>query len=79
MSCEEAKHLCDKAQYDEASLFDKIKLSLRISYCKVTKAYYKRNNKLTEKLKESKVECLTPECKKNMKKEFDLVLKEHTN
>lgn len=79
VSCEEAQHLCDKAQYDEASLLDKIKLNLRISWCKVTRAYYKRNIKLTEKIKESKVECLTPECKENMKKELNKVIQEQAN
>lgn len=79
VSCEEAKHICDKAQYDEASLLDKVKFNIRVSWCRVTRAYYKRNIKLTQKIEESKVECLTPECKENMKKEFDDVLKKHSN
>ncbi|TXE09802.1 hypothetical protein FUA26_09950 [Seonamhaeicola algicola] len=75
VSCDEAQHLCDKAQYNEASLFDKIKLNLRLSWCRVTRAYYKRNTKLTKKINEANVDCLTPECKENMKKELEKAIK----
>lgn len=76
ISCEEAKHICDKAQYNEASLWEKIELNIRLSWCKFTKAYYKNNTKLTQKLKESQVECLDEECKERMKKELDKAMKD---
>ncbi|WP_299557077.1 hypothetical protein [Seonamhaeicola sp.] len=79
ISCEEAQYICDKAQYDEASLWEKFKLNIRLSWCKITRAYYKNNTMLTKKIKESNVECLDPNCKKNMKKELDKAIKEQAN
>lgn len=79
ISCEEAQHICDKSQYDEASTWEKIKLNLRLSWCRVTRAYYKRNTKLTDKIKESNVDCLTPECKENMRKELDKAIQEQAS
>lgn len=79
VSCEEAQYICDKAQYDEANLLDKVKLNIRLSWCKVTRAYNKRNIKLTNKLNEANIECLTPECKEKMRKELDKAIKEEIN
>ncbi|RED48467.1 hypothetical protein [Seonamhaeicola aphaedonensis] len=79
VSCDEAQHICDKAQYDEASSWEKFKLNIRLSYCKITRAYYKSNAMLTKRIKESKVECLDSTSKKNMKKELDKAIKEQAN
>ncbi|WP_062062155.1 hypothetical protein [Aquimarina longa] len=48
VSSKEAKHICDKVQYGEASLLEIIKLNMRIVYCKATRAYSVRNIKLTK-------------------------------
>ncbi len=45
--CDEAQHVCDKSQYKEASLFEKIKLSLHLAFCKVCLQYNRKNTKLT--------------------------------
>lgn len=58
ISCDEAKVICDKSQYGEASLFEKIKLYLRLSYCHITRAYSKRNAKLTKTVESAKLQCL---------------------
>ena len=58
ITCEEAKHICDKSQYGEATLWEKIKLTIRLSWCKITRAYSKRNKTLTNTIKSSKIECL---------------------
>ncbi len=58
ISCEEAFHICDKSQYGEATLWEKIKLNLRFIWCRFTQAYVKKNRKLTKAIKISKVECL---------------------
>ncbi len=78
VSCEEAQHICDKAQYDEAGLWEKIKLNIRLTWCRVTRAYYKRNIKLTKTVKESQVECLDIKDKDSMKKDFEKALKKHS-
>ena len=76
ISCEEAQHICDKAQYDEASLWEKIKLNLRLSWCRVTRAYYKRNTKLTKVINDSNVECMDQASKETLKANFEKALKD---
>lgn len=45
--CEEANHVCDKSQYKEATLWEKIKLNIHLIYCKACRKYSSRNSKLT--------------------------------
>ncbi|MBC3759467.1 hypothetical protein H7U19_13690 [Hyunsoonleella sp. SJ7] len=77
ISCEEAQHICDKAQYDEASGWEKIKLNIRLSWCRITRAYYKRNTKLTEAVKSAKPDCLDPKAKQAMEAKFNEELAKH--
>lgn len=78
ISCEEAKHICDKSQYGEANLWERFKLSLRLSWCKITRAYTKNNNALTKVIKESKVEALNSNELNSLEKEFQKQLeKQH--
>ncbi|OEK07923.1 hypothetical protein A8C32_15720 [Flavivirga aquatica] len=76
--CEEANHVCDKTQYKEATLWEKIKLSAHLIYCRACRKYTKNNSMLTKKIKESKVECMTIEAKKAMKENLKQALKEST-
>jgi len=77
ISCEEAQHICDKAQYDEATAWEKTKLNLRLSWCRITKAYYKRNIKLTKTVKSSKTECLNPKERDALEVKFKEELAKH--
>ncbi|WP_248722160.1 hypothetical protein [Seonamhaeicola sp. ML3] len=77
ISCEEAQHICDKAQYDEAGFWERIELNIRLSWCKVTKAYYKRNNKLTDVMESSKANCLDPKEREAMESKFKEELSKH--
>ena len=76
--CDEANHTCDKTQYKEATLWEKIKLNIHLIYCRACREYTKNNTILTKTIKSSKVECLDNDCKEKMKKEFDVALKEHS-
>ncbi len=67
VSCEQAKHICDKNQYGEASVLEIIKLNIRLIYCKVTRAYSKRNTKLTKTLKKSNIQSFSSSEKQVMK------------
>ncbi len=67
VSCEQAKHICDKNQYGEASVVEIIKLNIRLIYCKVTRAYSKRNTKLTKTLKKSNIQSFSSSEKQVMK------------
>ena len=47
ISCDEATTLCDKNQYKEATIFEKIKLSLHIFACGNCKKYTEQNTLMT--------------------------------
>ena len=48
VSCDKATHTCDKSQYKEASLWEKIKLNIHLIYCKACRKYSANNAKLTK-------------------------------
>ncbi|MDO5972139.1 hypothetical protein Q4Q35_20255 [Flavivirga aquimarina] len=77
--CEDANHVCDKTQYKEATLWEKIILNIHLIYCRVCRKYTKNNTKLTKVIKKSKVECLDKKCKETMKLDFEKALKEYSN
>ncbi|WP_103863653.1 hypothetical protein [Aquimarina sp. I32.4] len=70
VSCEEAQSICDKNQYGEASIFEKIKLNIRLLYCKVTRAYSQKNAKLTKTMNASNIQTISPSEKEAMKKKI---------
>jgi len=71
ITCEEAQYICDKAQYNEATSWEKFKLTLRYGWCHVTRAYVKRNTKLSESVKSSKVNCLKTVERKEIETKFN--------
>ncbi|GGI58325.1 hypothetical protein [Winogradskyella haliclonae] len=71
ITCEEAHHICDKNQYGEATLWERVKLGIRLSWCQITRAYTKRNNKLTKLIENSDANCLNSEEKDNLQKQFE--------
>jgi len=75
ITCEEAQHICDKSQYGEATLWEKFKLNIRLSWCKITRAYTKRNRTLTKTMKSSNVDCLKRHEQQALKEKFESQLK----
>ncbi|AXT19177.1 hypothetical protein D7030_13860 [Flavobacteriaceae bacterium AU392] len=67
LECSNANHICDKNQYREASLWEKIILSLHLLHCKACRAYTKKNNALTKLTKNPKVETMPASSKKGLK------------
>ena len=70
ISCDEAKQICDKAQYNEATSWEKLKLNLRFLWCQITRAYVKNNKKLTKVVESSNITCLKSSEKQQLKKVF---------
>ncbi len=70
ISCDEAKRICDKAQYSEATSWEKFKLKLRYAWCQATKAYVGNNTKLTIVITESKIKCLNASEKAHLQHNF---------
>jgi hypothetical protein len=75
ISCDEATTICDKNQYGEATIIDKLKLNLHFLRCKICKMYTKQNTLLSrifgvysdEQCAEKK--CLSPEDKQKIEKQ----------
>lgn len=59
INCSEGKMLCDKNQYKETSLWEKIKLNWYLIACSECRAYTSKNVKLTKALKNPKVQSVT--------------------
>ncbi|WP_299778321.1 glycine dehydrogenase [uncultured Formosa sp.] len=68
MSCEEASHVCDKAQYNESTFLERLKLRIHILFCDLCKKHTIDNHKLTETIKKSNIVCLDSKSKSEMKK-----------
>ena len=77
ISCEEAKHICDKAQYGEATNWERAKLNMRLMWCHITKNYSKNNRKLTKAIQETDVNCLKKYELEKLQKEFNQELSKH--
>lgn len=69
-ACDKATLTCDKAQYNEASLWEKIKLNIHLLYCKVCRKYSANNVKLTKLTHEPEVDCLKVSEKEHLQVEF---------
>ena len=76
LKCDDANHVCDKSQYENASLWEKIKLNIHLIYCRACRKYSKNNAKLTSVIKKSDIKCLDQKCKDKMKTELDKAIKE---
>lgn len=70
MKCDDANHVCDKSQYKEASLWEKIKLNLHLLYCAACRKYSSRNGKLTKVMKDSDLKSLDPDSKQVLKEQL---------
>ncbi|WP_422105790.1 hypothetical protein [Winogradskyella sp.] len=77
ISCEEAQHICDKRQYGEATGWERVKLGIRLSWCRITQAYVNRNNKLTEVIQKAEVDCLNNDERSKLKQQFEEELAKH--
>jgi hypothetical protein len=71
ISCEKAALICDKAQYNEASFLEKVKLKLHLLICKTCAKHSKKNATLTSLCNEAKLKSLTENEKNVMKKKIE--------
>lgn len=67
LKCDEAVHVCDKSQYNEASFFEKLKLKMHIIICALCRRHAERNTKLSETIKSANIKTLQPEEKQILK------------
>ena len=79
MKCDDATHVCDKTQYKEAGLFDKLMLKVHLLMCTLCRGYAKRNTKLTETIKSANIKTLRPEEKQRIKTKLQNEIKNGHN
>ncbi|RSC95550.1 hypothetical protein [Tenacibaculum singaporense] len=60
ITCDEATTICDKSQYGEASVYEKLQLNWHLLVCKVCALYSKQNKRMSQILKVK-----TNNCNKN--------------
>ncbi len=70
ISCEEAAHRIDKAQYDETTFWENFSFKIHNLYCSHCKVYAFINKRLTSLFKSGEVCCLTQEQKSKMKEKL---------
>ncbi len=71
IDCSEASDCCDKAQYKDAKLLEKIKLYIHLIYCRACRKYTFRNRKLTQLLKKARLKPCPEEQKKAWRKQIE--------
>ncbi|MBT8265026.1 MAG: hypothetical protein KJO41_01765 [Bacteroidia bacterium] len=76
ISCNEANHNCDKSQYNEASIWEKIKLNIHLIYCRACRKYSKNNATLTQLIKNENVDCLEAKEKEVLERSFNKELRD---
>ena len=77
INCDQASTICDKSQYKESTVLEKLKLNFHILTCKICALYVKQNRKMTQLFKKksydckSETTCLSNTDKELLKKEFE--------
>ena len=67
LKCDDAAYVCDKTQYKEAGLCDKLMLNLHLRMCKLCREYAKRNTKLTKTIQSADIKTLCLKEKERIK------------
>jgi len=70
ISCEKAAIICNKTQYQEASLVESLQLRLHILWCKTCALYVKKNTKLTTLCRQAPLHGLTEAEKEALRKKM---------
>lgn len=70
ISCDEAALICNKSQYREASLLEKLQLKLHILFCSTCSSFSKRNKQLSEMFGRTKLHVLSDSTKKQLKQQI---------
>ncbi|WP_019668175.1 hypothetical protein [Eudoraea adriatica] len=71
INCEQASTICNKKQYQEASLLEQIKLSLHLMFCKACSSFSRKNRKLTILCNKADLQILSEQEKIKMKETIE--------
>lgn len=70
-NCLETAALCNKAEYQEASFREKMKIRIHLFLCTTCKVYNKRNRKLTSLIDKADLKCCTEDEKTVLKQHIE--------
>tara|TARA_R110002167_G_scaffold123455_2_gene302428 strand:- start:929 stop:1159 length:231 start_codon:yes stop_codon:yes gene_type:complete len=70
ISCEQAAIICNKAQYREATVMERLKLKLHVLVCKTCSKFTKKNTALTSLCDKANLHSLSDPEKEKMKSEL---------
>ncbi|MGY5848680.1 hypothetical protein ACW6QP_14815 [Salegentibacter sp. HM20] len=68
--CKRSQNCCDKSQYREASLREKFRMLLHLSYCHSCRHYTVTNTRLTYLLRKAKIKTCTKAEKENFQQQI---------
>ena len=71
INCEQASTICNKKQYREATLLERINLSLHLLICKACSSFSKKNSKLTVLFNKADLQLLSEQEKVKMKETIE--------
>ncbi|WP_190809667.1 hypothetical protein [Flagellimonas sp. S3867] len=71
ITCEEASHICNKSQYNEAGYWQMLKLRIHILMCKTCAKFTKQNKALTSLCERAGLNTLSESDKEIMKKDLE--------
>ena len=75
IDCQNGKMLCDKKQYGNITLFERVKLAFYLLICGECREYTTNNNKLTKYVKKSNIALFTEREKEALKQKLAQQLK----
>lgn len=67
ISCEKAADICTRAQYNEASFTERMKLKFHLIFCKICAEYSKYNKTLTTLCSKARLKTLSEQEKLELK------------
>lgn len=70
INCNNGKLLCDKNQYKETTLWEKVKLNYYLVVCGECRAYTKNNIKLSKTLNKKNISCVSTSEKDVLKRKL---------
>lgn len=73
ISCEKAINICNKSQYKEAPLWDRILLGMHKLICKMCKSHTSKNTKFTSLCNKANLNALTEEEKNKIKNKLSVI------
>ncbi len=66
--CSEAAHVCDKSQYHESSVFERVLMKLHQMMCRVCREHSSENTKLTKVIEKADLKTMPEDKKEDIRK-----------